>query len=330
MAPKASNREFQGKDISLQSEFPNMRMANTIQPARLSPPEHEENVKRSFRRPEGPKIGVPGGRIEGPNISIGGGFNERRIEGPNMNIGGGFNERRLEGPNINIPGGGFNERRIEGPNIRVSGGGFNERRIEGPNINIPGGGFHEHRIEGPKMNIAYEEPPKRSLMTRPQYEVPHFGREDVNLRMEGATQFQGTGPQTGQVQYDVPKFGGSQEEFSKRVDITRIDNQEPRANFGRGEKVKRSGFNQGQEEQGNQFYFNNKGGQNQANLTGSYVRAGGNKNDEYLRKTYNYYGEYRDKSNVRIYFVCRSFECFYTGKRTKSLIGWIQRIRSKN
>ena len=184
------------------------------------------------------------------------------------------------------------------------------------------------RIEGPNINLSTGDLPKKSPFVRPLYDVPNFGRgANLNLNLNLQTEENQMGryevprenlslkidegylrkPQTGQVQYDVPRFGRGPEEFNQKVDITRINNQEPVANFGRGEKIKRGGFNpnQGPEEpnnQNNQFYFNNRGGQNSgANLTGSYVRATGNRNEEYLRKTYNYYGEYRDKSAVRIY-----------------------------
>lgn len=233
MNPKMQSREFQGKDISFQGEFPNMRLANTIIPSGNSPPEHEEHAKRSFRRPEGPNMKFKGGNV------------------------------RIEGPNVNLS--------KKSPMIR-------------PMYDVPNFG------RGANLNLNFQ--PEENQMGR--YEVP---RENLSLKT----------PQTGQLQYDVPRFGRGPEEFSQRVDITRINNQEPVANFGRGEKIKRGGFNpnQGPEEpnnQNNQFYFNNRGGQNTgANLTGSYVRATGNRNEEYLRKTYNYYGEYHDKSTVKIY-----------------------------
>ena len=258
MNPKMQSREFQGKDISLQGEFPNMRLANTIIPRGISPPEHEERAKRSFRRPEG----------------------------PNMNF-------KPEGPNMNF-------------------------KPEGPNMNFKGGNVH---IEGPNIKLSTPDFPKKSPMIRPQYDVPNFGRgANLNLNFQTEENQMGryevprenlnlslkTSQTGGQLQYDVPRFGGGPEGFSQRMDITRINNQEPVANYGRSEKIKRGGFNpnQGPEEsnnQSNQFYFNNKGQNSGTNLTGSYVRATGNKNEEYLRKTYNYYGEYRDKSNVRIY-----------------------------
>lgn len=239
MNPKMQGREFQGKDISLQGELPNMRLANTIIPNGISPPEHEEHAKRSFRRPEGPNMNFQGGNI--------------RIEGPNSKLS--TNDFPQKNPNISL-------------------------QYDVPNFG-----------RGGNLNLKFQT--GENQMGR--YEVP---RENLSLKP----------------QYDVPRFGRGPEEFSQRVDITRINNQEPVANFGRGEKVKRAGFNpnQGQEEQNNQnnqFYFNNRGGQNSgANLTGSYVRATGNRNEEYLRKTYNYYGEYRDKSTVRIYFEI-SIEC---------------------
>ncbi len=63
----------------------------------------------------------------------------------------------------------------------------------------------------------------------------------------------------------------------------------PSMNPGREEFTKRG--------DASQFYYNNK---NNANETGSYVRSGGQKNEEYMRKTYNFYGDYREKLNVFI------------------------------
>jgi len=252
-------REFQGKDIQIPGQdFPNMRMANTIQPNR-NIPERDEQVKRSMRKPEPPNFG----------------FHE---DLPNRNM--------MPRP----------QNQYEVPNfaIREPEGQFNNRM--NINNNAQNFGRGTEGIKRPQL----------------QYEVPNFGRES-DIRINNNNNVPHFGRATEGIkrpqQLDVPNFGRGREEFSQRVDISRMNNnQEPLPNFGRQENVKRSGMPMKQqiptqEDQNNPFLFNNKNNNNNVNnLTGSYVRPGGNKNnDDYLRKTYNYYGEYRDKSNVKFF-----------------------------
>ena len=97
-----------------------------------------------------------------------------------------------------------------------------------------------------------------------------------------------------------PPLNQGREEFNRR-EPNRNFREEAPLHQGREEFTKRGDLSKmlkPNKEGTGEFYFNNK---NNANVTGSYVRSGGNKNEEYMRKTYNYYGDYRDKLNVFIF-----------------------------
>lgn len=161
-----------------------------------------------------------------------------------------------------------------------------------------------YRAEAGRFKAGvYEEHPKRNMMGNPGGYGSVGGAKVVRSQfLNGAGHRFGNEAEN--IDYDVPNFGRGRTEFSQRIDLSNINNIGERNNFAeRGERVKRAGVkpgNQPSEEHENPFFFNNKNNANNLNnVTGSYVRGpAGNKNDEYLRKTYNYYGEYRDKSLV--------------------------------
>lgn len=151
-------------------------------------------------------------------------------------------------------------------------------------------------------------------------------------------------------------FRNAPQNFSMRIDDKRQDFRNPQENIlikngeinqsfkgntnflnnsqnaggHREETAKRShnitNDNQKRVDQQNDFYFNNNNNNEKRAMAGgasSYVKGNLNKNTEYIRKTYNLYGDYKEKSTVLnnyiflfVYISLYRIKEFQTGKIT--------------
>lgn len=167
------------------------------------------------------------------------------------------------------------------------------------------------------INLREEENYKKSGINKLADNNQHKDINDFRSKEEGVKKSSMQNLSNNQAREDL------REKFNKKTDINDLMNEQTKnkqLNNKNNNSLYNSNDNHFNNKNGNNDHFKNnnndevskmiKSNQNSQNAdnfyfnsnniasTSSYVRAGVNKNEEYLRKTYNFYGEFNEKFNV--------------------------------